>query len=83
MRSKSPFGTGSGPARADDEPHGGDDTPASDEPAGQETAAESISSLSSREQDLLRLLQQELAVRESSPERRNGSGPYGPPDLAG
>ncbi|WP_433504895.1 hypothetical protein ACQP04_36030 [Pseudonocardia halophobica] len=81
-RPDDPFGTGPGPARAGDEPHG-DDTPTSDEPAGQETASESYSSLSSREQDLLRLLQQELAVRESSPERRNGSGPYGPPDLVG
>ncbi|MFR9803882.1 hypothetical protein ACL02T_16500 [Pseudonocardia sp. RS010] len=50
-------------------------------PSGPSPGAQS--SLSSREQDLLRLLQQELAVRESSPERRNGSGPYDPPDLAG
>jgi hypothetical protein len=80
-RPDDPFGTGPGPARdrSDDAPP--DDTTADNEPV--ETASGAYSSLSSREQDLLRLLQQELAVRESPPERRNGSGPYGPPDLAG
>jgi len=86
-RPDDPFGTGPGPARAADGESSGDagDAPPNPEPEARENepAPGAHSSLSSREQDLLRLLQQELAVRESSPERRNGSGPYGPPDLAG
>ncbi|GAA4697785.1 hypothetical protein GCM10023215_40160 [Pseudonocardia yuanmonensis] len=85
-RPDDPFGAGPGPARdrADDEPHGdAEDAPQSPVPQENGSVPETYSSLSSREQDLLRLLQQELAVRESAPERRNGSGPYGPPDLPG
>ncbi|MCE0767257.1 hypothetical protein LWC35_30780 [Pseudonocardia kujensis] len=82
-RPDDPFGTGPGPARGRSEDEPLDDATASTEPAGPDTAAGAYSSLSSREQDLLRLLQQELAVRETPPERRNGSGPHGPPDLAG
>jgi hypothetical protein len=86
-RPDDPFGVGPDPARAaDDEPSGGaEGAPPDAQPEAreEESAPEAYSSLSSREQDLLRLLQQELAVRESAPERRNGSGPYGPPDLAG
>ncbi|MCE3555592.1 hypothetical protein LWC33_29630 [Pseudonocardia sp. RS11V-5] len=81
-RPDDPFGTGPGPSRGrSGEPHDG--PTASTEPAEPDTTSAGYSAFSSREQDLLRLLQQELEVRESPPERRNGSGPYGPPDLAG
>ena len=46
-----------------------------------------MSSLTSTERDLLRLLHEELAARERGPGRRNGhangAGEISPPDLAG